>query len=157
VALIVAYRSDLSAEHLDLLLNARPSTTVAEHLAYQEIGHEQLGEACAEALARSPSPGLRNYAAQSPRLPVEMLAKLSKDLHTPTRLSVANHGSTPPQVLKALTLDRDREVLLTAEDRLARTTALRPLENAAPGLRAGHAPSRDRKPFLQKLSNFFKD
>jgi hypothetical protein len=157
VALLVAYRDDLTSKHLDLLLNGRNSTTVAEHLAYQNIGYDQTGEICAETLARSPAPSHRNFAARSARLSPATLARLSNDLHTPTRLSVANAPGTAMNTLRALTLDPNREVLMAAEDRLARTVAPPRPQSAARAPDTPLTETKDRKPLLRKLSKFFKD
>jgi hypothetical protein len=157
VALIVAYRDDLSTEHLDLLFNTRTNSTVAEHLAYRDIGPTIIKDQCAEALAKSPAPSHRSFAAQNAHLSTASLDNLSKDLYTPTRLSVARNPNTPPPTLKALTLDHEREVLLAAEDQLASALAAQPRKHQAQEFETTSTEANRRQPLLKKISDFFKD
>ena len=89
IALLVAYREDLSDQHLDLLINHRASSTVAEHLAYQGFGYKNIQAEPVAALAASEAPSLRVFAARSSHAddrcfknwrPIE---SLPCDLHSP--------------------------------------------------------------------------
>lgn len=152
VALLVSYREDLNAEHLDLLLNAREISTVAEHLAYREIGYDSQGRDCADALAHSAAPSIRNFAAKGRELSPEILSGLSSDAYQPTRLAVAKHASTPSAALKELTYDDDRDIVFAAEDTLTKQDV------SWLNTRTASDDAEDsRAPIVRKYTHLFED
>lgn len=158
VALLVAYRDDLEAAHLELLLNERTSSVVAEHLAYLEVGYEHLGEASAVSLSQSKCPKLRHFALRSRKLDVQSLQALASDPYIPNKLLVAQDPSTPASALQALSEDLDRDVVFAAEDHLARRDVS--LLNS----RSDHSTTEltdstldESRPILKRFTRLFKE
>lgn len=79
VLLRVAYRDDLTEEHLDILVNKRQNLQVIKHLAMQKTIFHDTEAALAEQLAISRQPSLRAFAAYSKRLPQTRLLSLTRD------------------------------------------------------------------------------
>jgi hypothetical protein len=160
VALLVAYRDDLEPELYDLLFNHRQSTVVAEHLAYQDIGYQNLSEERAQQLASHPAPSLRAFAADAPRLEAAMRNQLTEDPSPEVRRRLAGNPSLSEHQIRQLLNEQDATIALAAEDNFARrirqerTTARR---NAS----LHRQPPPERKPrkgaLFNKIAEFFND
>jgi hypothetical protein len=83
VLLRVAYRSDLTNEHLAILINERQNLTVIAHLAMQDLEFSETSASMAEQLSFSKQPSLRAFAAQSKHLPESRLITLTRDAAEP--------------------------------------------------------------------------
>jgi hypothetical protein len=161
IALLVAYRDDLAAEHYDLLINHRETIIVAQHIAYQGIEYNNFSEEVAEQLARHAAPTIRRFAAQSARLSEPRCSQLAQDPSPAVRQQLALNPSLSEQQLRALLEDTDRTVVFAAEanfaERIRRSRAPEPTEISpieAPELR----DNQPRKGALfNKIVDFFTE
>ncbi|MDQ8194388.1 hypothetical protein QEH59_08120 [Coraliomargarita sp. SDUM461004] len=165
IALLVAYRDDLAEEHYDLLINHRESLTVAEHLAYQEIGFSKLSEVVAQQLAKHPAPSIRAFAARAAKLNDSIRSLLIKDPSPQVRLKLASNPSLSEGQLRALQQDPDRKVVFAAEENFAQRIRQQQREQAQADTHESGARyqrssqvERPRKGALfNKIANFFND
>ena len=119
IALLVAYRDDLQAEHYDLLINERSSNEVAEHISYQGVEYNNSSKKTAHQLAQHPSPSIRAFAASSPHLDEPTRNALIKDLSPQVRAQVATNPALNESQLRSLSEDSNREVVFAAEENIA--------------------------------------
>ncbi|WP_269524002.1 hypothetical protein [Coraliomargarita parva] len=161
IALLVAYRDDLNAEHRDLLFNGRTNSVVSEHLAYLGIGYECLGYQTVESLAHSDAPSLRAFASQSTKLDGGAYLGLSQDPADGVRYSVARNPATPEHIVKSLFDDINRDVVFAAEDNMARRLRAQRDESNDAGEEAGEYTDQvvqtEPSPFFKKIVHFFTD
>jgi hypothetical protein len=162
IALLIAYRDDLQAEHLDLLINHRETYVVAEHLAYQEIEYDNFSEESAEQLAQHPAPTVRVFAARSARLSDSTRAQLIQDPSTAVLKQLALNPSLSEQQLRSLLDDRNRDVVFAAEATFAariRQQNEPQTATAAPSEEPVRTPREtSRKGALfNKITNFFTE
>lgn len=120
IALLVAYRDDLSEQHLDLLINHRLSSTVAEHLAYQGFEYKNIQADPVAALAGSDAPSLRVFAARSAHGEDWCFKQLASDPVHAVRFALAKNSHAPESCLKQLMEDADRGIVFAAEETLNR-------------------------------------
>lgn len=158
IALLIAYREDLTDQHYDQLINQRSTTTVAEHLAYQQINYKPTDTTSITQLAAHTAPSIRAYAAQSTTADASTLNKLSQDPTQLVRYQVALNPNTPIETLQKLTHDNDRETIFAAEETLSQhhknsTTTHQPTTQPKHPKQA-RTPQSD---LLKKVINFFKD
>ncbi|MGZ0656841.1 hypothetical protein ACWPKO_05680 [Coraliomargarita sp. W4R53] len=164
IALLVAYRDDLAADHYDLLINHRETLTVAEHLAYQEVGYNNFTEEVAQQLANNEAPSVRAFAARSALLNDATRAALAKDPSPHVRKQLASNPSLSEGQLRSLFDDSDRKVVFAAEENFAQRIRQQQRDQAqadelepAPEPKAAK-PERPRKGALfNKIANFFND
>lgn len=162
IALLIAYREDLKSEHLDLLINHRQTSIVAEHLAYQGIEYDNSSEDNAEQLAQHAAPTVRTFAAQSIRLSESARAQLIRDPSIHVRRQLALSPSLSEHQLRDLLADNDRDVVFAAEAnfaaRIRQENAASSSENepASETIHTQHEPSR-RGALFNKITHFFTD
>ena len=118
IALLVAYRDDLSEQHFDLLINHRLSITVAEHLAYQGFEYTNIQSTPLAALASSDAPSLRQFAARSTHTEDTCFKKLASDPVDSVRLALAQNPHAPEACLRSLMEDSNRDIVFAAEETL---------------------------------------
>ena len=155
IALLVTYRSNLNETHRQLLLNHRPTTTAAEHIAYQGIGYKQLSTETATALAQAKAPSLRRFAAQSPKLEKGTLQRLSEDISSQVRQATATNPTTPDFTLQTLTKDHCRDVVFAAEDNIGRR--LHTQHGSTEEYQRDAADDEESSPLLKKIVKIFTD
>jgi hypothetical protein len=119
IALLIAYRDDLQAEHYELLINHRATLTVAEHIAYQEIGYDNFTEEVAQQLTTHQAPSVRAFAARSARLDDKTRSRLVQDPSPHVRLQLAHNPSLNERQLYILAGDTNRKVIFAAEENSA--------------------------------------
>lgn len=159
IALLVAYRDDLQAEHYDLLINHRESYSVAEHLAYQEIEYDNLSQAVAQKLAQHEAPSVRAFAARSTLLDDATRSQLVQDPSPQVRQRLAHNPSLSEGQLRILLEDEVRKVIFAAEENFAaRIRKENTACTAAPQTEEPVTPKPPRKGALfNRISNFFND
>jgi hypothetical protein len=163
IALLVAYREDLQAHHYDLLLNHRETFAVAEHIAYQDIGHCTLSEPVSQHLAEHPTPGIRLFAARSLLLDAATRDALTQDPCPAVRKQLAQNPTLSERQLRTLIDDSNREVLFAAEENSARRireqTASTPANAAQRATQPQAAPSAptQKGALFNKITDFFTD
>jgi hypothetical protein len=167
IALLIAYRDDLQAEHYDLLINHRETRVVAEHLAYQEVGYDNFSEEVTHQLAIHAAPSVRAFVAQSARLNDKLRHALAQDPSSRVRQQLAGNPSLNEGQLRMLLEDRDRDVVFAAEENFAqrirqqRDTGGRMSPSAAESVRHSGANSNTVRPrkgaLFNKIANFFND
>ena len=160
IALLVSYREDLKPEHYDCLVNARSSTVVAEHLAYQEVPQGRFQADIAEALAAHPAPSLRAYVAHSGELKESTRHQLLQDPSPKVRKALASNPALSDHQLQHLLADPDREVLFAAEETFAQR--LRQRQPEAPETKSAASPSKEtarpqRGALFNRIAQFFTE
>jgi len=160
IALLIAYREDLQAEHYDILINQRSDQTAAEHLAYQEIEYNQFSPQTAETLATSLAPSLRAFVAGSAELSESQRGALLKDPSSKVRLALARNPELSDHQLQVLNADSNRKVVFAAEENFAQRLRQRnqpstPARQDIEPERVTKAPRRGA--LFNKIANFFTE
>ena len=164
IALLIAYRDDLQAEHYDLLINHRPTLTVAEHIAYQEIEYDNFTEEVARQLTTNNAPSVRAFAARSARLDDATRSRLVEDPSPKVRLQLAGNPSLNEGQLRILSEDSNRKVIFAAEENTAQrlrggrvsppAATTRATEYSSSAIRP---PPSSKGALFNKIANFFND
>jgi len=167
IALLIAYRDDLQTEHYDLLINQRETITVAEHIAYQEIGYDNFTEEVAQRLATHQAPSVRAFAARSARLDDKTRSRLVQDPSPQVRLQLAHNPNLNERQLRILLEDTDRKVIFAAEENFAQrlrqeqASPERPRQDPLSGGRMSPSAAASERPrkgaLFNKIANFFND
>lgn len=161
IALLIAYRDDLQAEHLDLLINHRSSNSAVEHLAYQGISYQASSPEIAEKLATHPAPTVRAFSAQSVNLSPATRNQLIQDPSPQVRQQLALNPTLSEHQLRSLRNDLNREVVLAAESNFAErirneNQAHEASDSEVPPLTTKREPTR-KSALFNTITSFFSD
>ena len=160
IALLVAYREDLCEQHLDLLINHRQSSTVAEHLAYQGFEYKEIQSNTVAALTASEAPSLRVFAARSAHGENWCFKQLATDSADSVRMALAQNPHAPESCLKLLMEDTNRQIVFAAEETLnrrKRVTALEDNFDSNEDFDENSEEYYERGSTLKRILNFFTE
>lgn len=137
----LAYRDDLTADQLDILVNQRKHLGVMRHLAFQGVWYEDIDGEIADQLASNEMPLLRAFSAASLHISKSARNLLSHDTAGRVRCWLVRNRALTRKELEQLALDDDPEVSTHARKRLhtERPTA-----------------AKNEKPLLSRFTHLFR-
>jgi len=152
VRLRMAYRDDLTVEHLDILINQHDDPNLIGHLALRGVIYTGTIRERAEQILEQKAPSLRRFAATSQHLSAAQKRTLCADPSATVRLALCANDSLTEQELTALISDWNPDVSAAAETHLIHRTAR---EETAPVQE--NDPKEESTGLVSQLVRFFKD
>ncbi len=153
VRLRMAYRNDLTAQRVDILVNRHDDIRLVGHLALRGIIYTGTLSERAEQLLKQKAPTFRRFAAHSVNLTPAQKRALISDPAAEVRLALCSNSTLTQKELTALSASWNPEVAAAAKTRLEHWTG-----------RDEDAPARKNEPneeesagLVSQLVRFFKD
>jgi hypothetical protein len=122
VRLQMAYRDDLTVQHIDTLINQHNDINLVGHLAMRGVTYTGTSTERCEQLIQQKAPSFRRFAAGSRHLTTAQKKMLRSDPAAEVRLTLCANDSLTESELTALTSDWNAGVSAAAKTRLENWT-----------------------------------
>ena len=152
VRLRMAYRDDLTAEQIDILVNQHNDINLIGHLALRGAAYTGTSAACCDELLQQKAPSFRRFAAGSRHLTAAQKKTLSADPSASVRLALCSNNTLTKAELGALVSDWNPEVSAAAKTRLENWT-----EPEEPAPDPTDLQKEESSGLVSQLVRFFKD
>jgi len=152
VRLRMAYRGDLTVEHVNILVNQHDDLNLIGHLALRGIIYTGTSRERAEQILEQKAPSFRRFAAGSQHLSATQKRTLSADPAATVRRALCANDSLTEQELTVLTSDWNPDVSTAAKNNLIHRTER---EETVPV--PEDEPKKESTGLVSQLVRFFKD
>ncbi|NCD31841.1 MAG: hypothetical protein EOL87_00335 [Spartobacteria bacterium] len=119
---VLAYRDDLTLNHLDLLVNLSRNISVIQHLAWRKIWMPSTDADLVEELSHYASPTLRAFAAASQHMTNQLFRQFMLDPSAQVRLWTALNPLLPAACIQVMRDDPDKLVARVIAERAPGST-----------------------------------